>query len=92
VGVLPAPENLRLSLTGITGELHLKFDRVVNAANYTVQSAQNPDGPWEEQGLSTSTRVTIKGLTPGKVYWVRACANGSAGPSGFGGPASAMAV
>ena len=44
VGVLPAPENLRLSLTGISGELYLRFDRVPNAANYSVQTAQNPDG------------------------------------------------
>jgi hypothetical protein len=81
VGVLPAPENLRLSLTGISGELYLRFDRVANAANYSAQSAQSPDGPWQGQELSTSTRVTIKGLTPGKVYWVRAGANGSAGPA-----------
>jgi hypothetical protein len=91
-GVLPAPENLRLSLTGISGELYLRFDRVVNAVNYSVQTAQSPDGPWEDQDLSTSTRVTIKDLTPGKVYWVRAQANGSAGPSGWGGPATAMVV
>jgi hypothetical protein len=92
VGVLPAPENLRLSLSGISGELHLRFNRVPNAVNYSVQTAQNPDGPWEDQDLSTATRVTISGLTPGKVYWVRAQANGSAGPSGWGGPANAMAV
>jgi hypothetical protein len=92
VGVLPAPENLRLSLTGISGELRLQFGRVPNAANYSVQTAQDPDGPWVDQDLSTSTRVTIRGLTPGKVYWVRAQANGSAGPSGWGGPACAMVV
>lgn len=85
VGVLPAPENLRLSLTGISGQLHLRFDRVMNAANYSVQTAQTPDGPWEGQNLSTST-------TPGKVYWVRAQANGTAGASGWGGRANAMVV
>jgi hypothetical protein len=90
-GVLSAPDNLRLETTG-TGGLRLRFDRVPNAANYTVQSAIDPEGPWTDQGLSTSTRVTVNGLTPGKVYWVRACANGSAGPSGWGGPATAMAV
>lgn len=92
VGVLPAPENLRLSITGISGELYLRFDRVYNAANYSVQVATTPDGPWEDRDLSTSTRVTITGLTPGKVYWVRACAHGSAGSGGWGGPATAMAV
>lgn len=92
MGVLPAPGNLRLSITGINGQLFLRFDRVYNAANYTVQVATSPDGPWQEQALSTSTRVTITDLTPGKVYWVRAAANGSAGASGWGGPATAMAV
>lgn len=92
VGVLPAPENLRLSPTGSSGELHLRFNRVPNAANYSVQSAQDPEGPWIDQDLSTSTRVTISGLTPGKVYWMRAQANGSAGPSGWAGPANAMVV
>ena len=42
VGVLPAPENLRLSLTGISGELNLRFDRVPNAVNYSVQSRAEP--------------------------------------------------
>jgi hypothetical protein len=91
VGVLPAPQNLRLEYTGMSGELRLKFDRVANAANYSVQSATSPDGPWEDQDLSTASRVTITGLTPGKVYWARACANGSQGSSEYGGPATAMA-
>jgi hypothetical protein len=92
VGVLPAPENLRLSITGISGELFLRFDRVYSAANYSVQVATSPDGPWQDQALSTSTRVTLTSLTPGKVYWARAAANGTAGTSGWGGPATAMAV
>jgi hypothetical protein len=92
VGVLPAPQNLRLEYTGMSGELLLKFDRVNNAANYSVQSAENPNGPWEDQDLSTAARVKIGGLTAGKVYWVRACANGSHGASEWGGPATAMAV
>lgn len=92
VGVLPAPQNLRLDYTGMSSELLLRFDRVSNAANYSVQSANSPDGPWQDQDLSTTTRVTIAGLTPGKVSWVRACANGSEGASEWGGPATAMAV
>lgn len=70
----------------------LKFDRVANANNYSIQSATSADGPWEDRGLSTKTAVKIDGLTAGKVYWARACANGSAGSSDFGGPANAMAV
>ncbi len=50
----------------MSGELLLKFDRVNNSNNYSVQTAESPNGPWEDQDLSTSTRVTIAGLTPGK--------------------------
>lgn len=91
-GVLPAPGNLRLSLTGISGELQVRFDRVTNAYNYSIQTSTNPDGPWEDQDLSTASRVTLGGFTPGQVYWVRACANGSAGASAWAGPSSAMVV
>jgi hypothetical protein len=92
VGVFPAPQNLRLEYTGMSGELLLKFDRVINANNYSVQTAASSEGPWEDQGLSTTVRVNIDGLTPGKVCWARVCANGSAGASEWGGPATAMAV
>ena len=91
-GVLPAPGNLRLSLTGISGELQVRFDRVTNAYNYSIQTSTNPNGPWEDQDLSTASRVTLGGFTPGQVYWVRACANGSAGASAWAGPISAMVV
>lgn len=90
--VPPAPENQRLEQTGKTGELALKFDRVSNAVNYSIQTATSPDGPWEDWGLSTKARVLITDLTAGKVYWARACANGSQGSSDFGGPATAMAL
>jgi hypothetical protein len=92
VGTLAAPGNLRLEYTGMSGELLLRFDAVKNARNYSVQSSESPNGPWEDQDLSTTSRVTIGGLTAGKVYWARACANGSSGASEWGGPATAMAV
>lgn len=92
VGVLPPPENQRLSLTNKSGELLFRFDRVANVANYSVQTAADSAGPWTDQDLSTSTRVLLSGLTPGKVYWARARANGSAGSSEWGGPATAMVV
>ena len=91
-GVLPAPQNARLSLTGKSGEMLLRFDRVVNAANYSVQVSDASTGPWEDETPSTSTRVLIEGLTPGQLYWVRACANGSAGAGAWSAAISAMAV
>jgi hypothetical protein len=92
VGILPAPLNPRLSLTRKSGELLFRFDRVTNAKNYTVQTAPSANGPWEDEDLSTSVRVTIGGLTPGETIWARACANGSAGASDWTTPISAMAV
>ena len=92
VGVLPAPQNPRLSLTDKSGELMLKFDRVKNAVNYSVQTAPAATGPWEDEGLSTTVRVVIGGLTPGETLWARACANGSAGASEWGTPTTAMAI
>jgi len=91
-GVLPPPENPRLALTVKSGELMLRFDRVTNAVNYTVQTAASANGPWTAYALSTSTRVLIGGLTPGRVYWARTCANGSAGAGGWSTVTSAMAV
>ncbi len=92
VGVLPAPQNPRLALNGKSGELMFRFDRVNNAVNYSVQTAANVSGPWEDEDLSTSTRVVIGGLTPGEVIWARACANGSAGASEWSTPTTAMAI
>lgn len=92
-GVLPPPANLRLVPTGTSGQLALRLDRVPNNAGYSVQTADNPDGPWTDRGVFTSSRgILLTDLTPGQVCWARACANGAADPSGWGGPVSAMAV
>ena len=91
-GVLPAPENPRLTLTDKSGELMLRFDRVKNAVNYSIQTAPSAVGPWTDEVLSTSTRVVIGGLTPGETLWARTCANGSAGTSEWSAPTTAMAI
>lgn len=92
VGALPAPLNPRFGYNGMSGELLLKFARVNNARTYQVQTAESADGPWEDQDISTSTRVRIGGLTPGRLYWARVCANGSKGASPWSVPTTARAV
>lgn len=92
VGQLDAPGNVRLLLTNMSGQLALRFDKVVNAANYSYQTATDDVGPWTDEKLSSNTRVLIDGLTPGKTYWARVRANGTAGPSEWSNPATAMAV
>lgn len=92
VGALPPPQNPRLTYTDKSGELLLKFDRVTNAASYSVQTAPTAVGPWADEALSTSTRVVIRGLTPGETVWARACPNGSKGASEWTAPTTAMAI
>jgi hypothetical protein len=92
VGVLPAPGNPRLGLTEKSGELMFRCNRVNNAVNYSLQTAPAATGPWEDEALSTSTRILIGGLEPGETIWARVCANGSAGASEWSPPTTAMAV
>jgi hypothetical protein len=91
VGDLPAPESLRYRYLK-SEELYLYFARVHRAANYSLQLALSENGPWEDRGISTSTRVTITNLVPGTRYWIRVCANGTAGPSPWSTALSVMAV
>lgn len=91
-GQLLPPENVTLYRTTISGELGLRMKRVTNALNYTIQMAESPEGPWTDKAISSTTRVSFTGLTPGKVYWARAAANGTKGSSGWSAPTSAMAA
>ena len=92
VGVLDAPENLSLGYTGTSGEFQLRFKAVKNANNYSLESALVPEGPYVSQGISSSSRSVISGFTPGVSAWVRVCANGTQGPSGWSVPTTAMAI
>lgn len=92
---MPAvPANPRLKHNGSSGVLLFQFnsDGSGNTRNFSVQHGENPDGPWIDHALSTSTRVEIPGLTPGKVYYARAKANAAAGSSDWTVPTSKMAV
>lgn len=88
------PGNPRLSHNGSSGVLVFRFnsDGTGNTRNYSVQHAEDPAGPWIDHDLSTSTKVEIPGLTPGKVYYARAKANAAAGSSDWTVPTSKMAI
>jgi hypothetical protein len=86
------PGKPTLNYTGVTGELLFRFTGDYNVRNFSIQYGESATGPWTDYGLSSSTRVTLAGLTPGKTYWARACANGAAGTSDWCTPASLMAV
>ena len=54
--------------------------------------AEAMDGPYTTIRTSSSGRVVLDGFTPGKMYYLRACANGAAGPGPFCVPTCAMAI
>ncbi len=86
------PTDPVLSHTGVSGELFFRFGGEANVRNFSIQYAEAPTGPWTDHGLSSSSRVLLEHLTPGKTYWARACANGAAGTSDWCTPASLMAI
>lgn len=92
VSVPKAPTNPTLTQGDNSGVLLFRFGGDFNVRNFTVQHAESLAGPWVDDGLSTKTRVTLEGLTPGKVYFARACANGAGGSSDYCPPTSGMAV
>ena len=47
---------------------------------YTIEVAEEPEGPFTFVAQSPSTKLTIGGRTPMKTYWVRSRAIGTAGP------------
>jgi hypothetical protein len=90
---MPAvPGNPRLSHNGSSGVLLFRFTGDSNVRNFSVQHAENEAGPWIDHDLSTSTRVEIPSLTPGKVYYARAQAHATAGTSDWTVPTSKMAI
>lgn len=90
---IPAvPSELFLTQGAKSGELYLRFTGDYNVRNFSVQHSDSATGPWIDDGLYTKTRLTIGGLTSGKVYWVRLCANGATGSSDYSSPISAMTV
>ena len=86
------PQNQRLEYTDMSGEMRLTFRSVPNARNYSIQTATTAEGPWVDHPLSTSVRVVLPELAPGKVIWARARANGAAGTGEWGGPATTMVI
>ena len=79
--VLEAPSNFRI-VNGInSGELDLKVDSQRGVSTFGFEYTVDP--PTEEsvwvKTICTTSRCTIKGLTPGKRYWFRSFVTGSKG-------------
>ena len=93
-GVLPAPQQVTLTQGVLSGTLELRGRPVTNAGAYEAQKTTTIDNPnsWESVDQVTAARMQLEGLTPGKTYWARLRAIGSAGPGAWSEPASAIAL
>jgi hypothetical protein len=93
-GVLPAPQQVTLTQGTLSGSLDLRGRPVPNAGAYEGQKTTTIDNPnsWEPVDQTTAARMTVEGLTPGKTYWGRLRAIGSAGPGAWSEPVSAIAL
>lgn len=86
------PQNVRLKLTGISGECQVLFEPPDRARGFMVQTAADPNGPWTDYDtFSSSRRVIITGFPRAKDLWVRACALGANNTkSGWSDPATIL--
>lgn len=84
--VLSAPSNTRITNGVNSGELDVKVDTQKGATGFGFDYTEDPlsaDSVWVKMLCSTS-RCTIKGLTPGKRYWVRPMVIGRKGQTVVG--------
>ena len=88
---LDAPAVVNLD-NGLSSELVLRMQPVVNAKSYEVQTKNG--GGWTPAGIFTQARrITLSGLTPGQVYSVQSRAiGGSTGYSDWSDPVSHMVL
>jgi hypothetical protein len=76
---LEIPENLKLMDGNASGEFYVCCDSIVGAKSYVFEYTLDPllnESAWTSQ-TTTKCEFIIKGLIPGKKYWVRVIAIGS---------------
>lgn len=93
-GTVPAPENLRVSTTGIAGEALCKCSKVPLAVSYEAAYTLDPNtGGWTTiTPVTSSQNILFTGLSRGKDYYFRVRAIGANGPSGWSDVATMMVV
>jgi len=73
-----APQNVRLKLTGVSGEAQVLFTPPDRAKGFQVQTSPDPNaGPWTDYDTFSSSRnIVLKGFQRAKDIWVRVRAVG----------------
>lgn len=91
-GAPSIPGNVRLRLTGKSGEAQVLFDPSDHARSYQVQTATDPNGPWTDYDTFSSTRnVVLSGFPRAKDIWVRVRGAGANNTkSGWSDPATIL--
>ena len=92
-GVLPAPQNVTLTQSMLSGQLDFRGGAVVNASAYEGQmTADLNKDAWATVGVFTASRFSLDDVKPGTTYWARERAIGSAGPGAWSDAVSAIAI
>ena len=87
------PQNVRLKLTGNSGQAQLLFDASDRAKGYQVETAPDPNaGPWTDYDTFSSSRnIVLKGFPRAKDLWARVRAIGPNNTkSGWSDPATIL--
>jgi len=94
IGEVPVPENLKVTISEISGRLDLRWKRIKGAKSYVVDCRTHgaTPGPWQQAKICTSARCSITGLTPGQEYAFRVRAIGAAGEGPWSDEAVKMAI
>lgn len=92
---LAAPVKFECRPGAYQGEVDLRWKGVEHARMYQVYMCEDDpamDGKWVAVGISSKTKLTVKGLTRHKLYAFRAAALGAAGEGPLSEIASAEAA
>ncbi len=96
IGPLVAPDGLVVYITGVSGELGMRWHARYGAKAYNVfMTKGNPSDPnavWELVGQPTRARFIQDGLSVGSVYSFAVTAVGAAGESGKSEAAASVAA
>jgi hypothetical protein len=80
VGPLPAPANLRATMSDMAGQIHLQWEALRGASTFIVECREHGSPqPWQLVKILKQCRCTSTGHTSGKTYSFRVRALGTQG-------------
>ena len=95
VGPLDAPESLEATVSNFSGTIDLDWTGVHGSRMYNVyinEGDPNDEASWSLAYATTKSYCAITDLIPGKFYWFRIRAMGTAGMSPASDPAKSYAA